>query len=122
LEPEPRASSEKLAGESTAQFAGVLSACDAEEPFSLRRGLDFELELLKLGITSVPSFGGRLRKRRRRPVWVALDWLGYAASELARTPPSEGVGIVPALRDELLPGWQDHDEARRFGREPMDVD
>jgi hypothetical protein len=58
----------KSAGESTAQFAGAISARDAEEPFSLRRGLDFELELLKLGITSVPSFGGRLRKRRRRPV------------------------------------------------------
>ena len=69
------------------------------------------------------AHGGRLQKRRRRPGWVALDWLRYAASWLARTPPSEGSDdVVQARRMDGARERRFRRGGRREGGQTLDVD
>ena len=118
LEPVSSPFRVKFAGQSRRLFAERISARNAEESFSLRRGLD--------SIQCFSSWASPLdlaaSATKRRPVWVALDWLVMRLAGLARMPPSEGKDIVgPALRFEAMPARQDRRGRGCVGQEDLVV-
>jgi len=101
----------------TCLLPAFFSSAERRGSFS-QAGPRFDLELFKLSIPLVPTLADRLQKQRRRPGWVALDWLVDEARELARTPPSEGKDVTgPRLLVEAMPARQDRRGRRRFGKE-----
>jgi hypothetical protein len=68
----------------------VLFHAGARRVFLSQAGPRFDLALLQAEHHLVVRTGRAALETARATRWVALDWLGYAASGLARRPPSEG--------------------------------
>ena len=96
--------------------------CSTPRVFLSQAGPRFHLELVQAEHHLVFDFLRSPPKRRRRPVGVALDWLGYAASGLARMPPSEGGDIADQHRVRPAPAGLDGRQRRRPGKVFVAVD
>ena len=83
----------------------------ARAVFLSQAGPRFVLELVQAEHHLCSSWVVALQNDKGDPVWVALDWLCYAASGLACMPPSEGLVDV----DPPRPG--DAARVRRFRRD-----
>jgi hypothetical protein len=68
----------------------ILLRGSAEEPFSLRRGLEFDLALVQAEHHTLVFVFDFAPIRRRRPSRVALARIGMRLGNLACTPPGEG--------------------------------
>jgi hypothetical protein len=74
-------------------IASVLFQRNAQRVFLSQAGPRFDLALVQAEHHLASDVDRSPRDTKRATRWVALDWLGYAARELARRPPSEGSDV-----------------------------
>jgi hypothetical protein len=117
--PYPPRSSRNWQAKADAYSPCAISARNAEESFSLRRGLDSTQSFFKLSIT---SWSGP-PEQQKATHWGRPRLASMRSSRLARIPPSEGYDVVePALRFEAVQARQDRRGRSCFSRVHLAVE